>query len=196
MYLRGVESVPDYPGMHFNLGVVYDKLDKFDDMVTEMKKTIELDPENDNALNYLGYSYADRGINLDDAVDMIRKALSRSPDNGAYVDSLGWAYYKKGLLEPALEQLKRAVQLMPDDPTILEHLGDVYLESNMKSEAKSEWIKALELNIENEKLINKFREKGFGDPGNEERLKIKYEEYMNKKSIQKPESELSTPHEN
>jgi len=95
-----------------------------------------------------------------------------------------------------LEQLKRASQLMPDDPTIFEHLGDVYLRNNMRSEARSEWVKALELDIENEKLIKKFRETGFGEPGEEERLKVKYEEYMNKKSLQQPESERSVPQGN
>src|SRR4030067_1385918 len=189
LYLSAIESMPDSPDMHFNLGIVYDKLDMFDDMVRELDTSIELDPEHDNALNYLGYSYADRGIKLDAAVELITKALGRNPDNGAYVDSLGWAYYKKGLIEPAFEQLKRASQLMPDDPPILEHLGDVYLEKNMRSEARSEWIKALELDIENEKLINKFIKTGFGEPGEEERLKIKYEEYIKKKSLQHPESE-------
>ena len=73
---------------------------------------------------------------------------------------------------------------MPDDPTILEHLGDVYLEKNMRSEAREEWLKALLLDIENEKLLGKFRETGFGDPHEEERLKGKFEEHMKKKTLQ------------
>ena len=87
----------------------------------------------------------------------------------------------------ALEQLKKAAGLMPDDPTIYEHLGDVYFGKNMKSEAREEWLKALELDVKNEKLVDKFKEAGFGDPYEEERVKGKLEEYKKKKLIQEQE---------
>ena len=150
-------------------------------MVSEMRKTIEIDPDHENALNYLGYSFADKGINLDEAISLVERALKIKPDNGAYVDSLGWAYYKKGLIDLAIQHLKRASELMPDDPVIMEHLGDVYINMNMKAEAREEWLKSLEMNIENKKLIEKFKETGFGDPEMEDRLKDKLEEYNKKK---------------
>jgi tetratricopeptide (TPR) repeat protein len=181
IYLTGIEAVPDDPELHFNLGIVYDKLDRFEDMISEMRKTIEIDPDHENALNYLGYSFADKGINLDEAISLVERALKIKPDNGAYVDSLGWAYYKKGWIDLAIQHLKRASELMPDDPVIMEHLGDVYIGMNMKVEAREEWLKSLEMNIGNPKLIEKFKEAGFGDPEMEDRLKDKLEEYNKKK---------------
>jgi Flp pilus assembly protein TadD len=184
VYLRGIEAIPNDAELHFNLGIVFDKLERFDDMAGEMRKAIELDPAHENALNYLGYSYADRGINLDEAVSLVERALAIKPDSGAYIDSLGWAYYKKGWFDKAIDKLKRASELITDDPVILEHLGDVYLKKNMKAEAKEEWIKALRMDIANEKLIAKFKEAGFGDPFDEERLKEKLEEYKKTKTIE------------
>ena len=46
---------------YFNLGAAYERLGDFDNAVTAMRKAIELNPQGANALNYLGYMYADRG---------------------------------------------------------------------------------------------------------------------------------------
>ena len=95
-----------------------------------MKALIKLNPEHANALNYLGYTYADLGINLDEAERLIKEALKYKPDDGYITDSLGWVYFKKGLFNEALNLLKKAVELVPDDPIMLEHLGDTYLKTN------------------------------------------------------------------
>jgi len=121
--------------LHFRLGVVYDKWDKKEAAIESMKTVINLDPHNANALNYVGYIYAELGINLDEAERLIKEALKYSPDDGYITDSLGWVYYKKGLYKDALKLLKKAVDLVPDDPIILEHLGDAYLKMNDKKKA-------------------------------------------------------------
>ncbi|MBU4208906.1 MAG: tetratricopeptide repeat protein [Proteobacteria bacterium] len=121
--------------LHFRLGVVYDKLDKKEAAIESMKTVINLDPHNANALNYVGYIYAELGINLDEAERLIKEALKYSPDDGYITDSLGWVYYKKGLYKDALKLLKKAADLVPDDPTIFEHLGDAYLKMNDKKKA-------------------------------------------------------------
>ena len=123
--------------MHLILGRALDKLNRFEDVVVgEMEEVIRLDPKHANALNYLGYSYADRGVKLPEAVDLIRKALEVKPDDGYYLDSLGWAYYKLGRPDEALSELQRAATFVSDDAVIHEHLGDVYFQKNMKAEAK------------------------------------------------------------
>src|SRR5258708_8576603 len=94
--------------------------------MSEMKKAIELNPANAQALNYLGYSYAEQGTNLVEAEKLIRRALHIEPQDGFYVDSLGWVYYQKGDYKKAVEQLERAVNLTGSDSTITEHLGDAY----------------------------------------------------------------------
>jgi len=88
---EGIEQDPSNAELHFNLGTAYDKLDRFDEVVREMEQTLELDPEHADALNYLGYSYADRGINIQEAVSLTQRAVAFKPRNGYYVDSLGWA---------------------------------------------------------------------------------------------------------
>ena len=89
-------------------------------------KAIELNPRNAAALNYLGYTLADMGVQLDEAERLIRRALELQPNDGIYIDSLGWVYYQRGDYQRAVEQLERAVELAGEDPTIVEHLGDAY----------------------------------------------------------------------
>jgi len=91
-----------------------------------MRRAVELNPKNAAALNYLGYTYAEMGVQLDEAERLIRRALDIEPDDGFYVDSLGWVYYQRGDYPRAVEQLERAVELASEDPTVAEHLGDAY----------------------------------------------------------------------
>ncbi len=132
---KAIKIDPENIEFHFRLGVVYDMWDKKEAAIESMKTVISLDPHNANALNYVGYIYAELGINLDEAERLIKEALKHSPDDGYITDSLGWVYYKKGRYKDALKLLKKAVDLAPDDPTILEHLGDVYLKMTNKKKA-------------------------------------------------------------
>ena len=117
---------PKSDKFHFTLGAVLDQNKQRADGMVEMKKAIELNPANAQALNYLGYTYAEEGRNLDEAEKLIKRALDIEPEDGFYVDSLGWVYYQKGDYKQAVEQLERAVNLTNSDPTITEHLGDAY----------------------------------------------------------------------
>ena len=109
-----------------------------------MRKVIAIDPKHSNALNYLGYTYADLGQNLDEAEQLIKEALKYKPNDGYITDSLGWVYYKKGDFEKALKYLQKAVDLVPDDPIMLEHLGDAYLKLNDKVNALKYYKKSLQ----------------------------------------------------
>ncbi len=163
---KGLEYHPNDENLRFNLGAAYDKLDRFPDVVREMEAVLALNPEHADALNYLGYSYADRGINGEKAVELTRRAVALKPDNGAYVDSLGWALFKIGRVAEALREIQRAAELVNDDPVIFEHLGEIYLTQEHQEAAKDAWIRALKLDPRNEKLIKRFREVGFGNPPN------------------------------
>ncbi|MFQ5588303.1 MAG: tetratricopeptide repeat protein, partial [Nitrospiria bacterium] len=142
---HGIERNPTIPDLHFHLGAAYDKLERFDDMVRSMEKTIQLAPGHANALNYLGYTFADKGVRLTEAIDLINRALAVKPDDGYFIDSLGWAYYRKGNLEDAIQLLEKAVSLIPTDPVIHEHLGEVYLKKNLRHLAKEAWERSLSL---------------------------------------------------
>ena len=120
---------------YFYLGVVYDKIGEKEKAAENFKKAIILNPDNDSAYNYLGYMFAEQGINLDEAEKLVKKAIEIEPRQGAYADSLGWVYYKKSLelkgqkaeemLERSLKEINRAIELMGDDPVVRGHLRDV-----------------------------------------------------------------------
>lgn len=167
---EGIKQHPKNADLHFNLGTAYDKLNRFDDVVKAMEAALALDPHHADALNYLGYSYAERGIKVEQALMLTKQAVALKPDNGYYVDSLGWAFYKAGQFTEALTEIKRAVALVGDDPVIYEHLGEIYVKQQKPSDAKEAWLHSLELDPSNEKLSQRFREQGFGDPSSEDRI--------------------------
>jgi tetratricopeptide (TPR) repeat protein len=109
------------------------------------RQSLDLEPNNGQALNFLGYLYADYKVKVDQAVPLIEQALALDPDNPYYIDSLGWAYYRLGRLEDARGQLEKAIALGGDEPEVLEHLGDVYVALARKDDAKSLYQKALQL---------------------------------------------------
>jgi len=160
----GIFQDPSNAELHFNLGTAYDKLDRFDEVVREMEQALELDPEHADALNYLGYSYADRGINVEEAVSLTQRAVALKPHNGYYVDSLAWAFYKVGRIEEALEMMQRAVALVSDDPVIYEHLGEIFLLREEREKAREAWMHSLQLDSTNDALKQRFRDTGFGEP--------------------------------
>jgi tetratricopeptide (TPR) repeat protein len=131
--------------IHFRMGVIYDKMERPHDVIAAMQKSLRLQPEDAETLNYLGYTYAELGINLNEAEELIQKALRIKPDDGYITDSLAWVYYKMGRYEEALEWMIKAVTLVPDDPTILEHTGDVYLKLDNAAKALKYYQRSLEL---------------------------------------------------
>lgn len=167
----GIGHNPENPDLYFNLGTAYDKLSRFDDVVRAMETTLRLEPKHADALNYLGYSYAERGVKIEEAVSLIKRALVLKPNNGYYVDSLGWALFKMGQLDEALAEIKKAATLVRDDPVIFEHLGEIYLGQNLVPEAREAWLRSLELDPSNLKLIERFRDRGLGDPTLDERVR-------------------------
>ncbi len=167
---EGIGQNPKHADLYFNLGTVYDKLNRFDDVVRVMETAIKLDPHHADALNYLGYSYAERGVKIDQALSLTKRAVALKPTNGYYIDSLAWALFKSGSLTEALTEIKRALSLAGDDPVIYEHLGDIYAKQRNLSDARESWLHALELDPSNTKLMDRFRELGMGDPAQDERI--------------------------
>ncbi len=147
-----VARFKDNDELYFMLAVVYEKTGRFDDMVIKLRKAIEINPRNAEALNYLGYSFAEKGSNLDEALSLINRALELKPENGYYIDSLGWVYYKQGKYEQALDALIKAAGNVEDDPVINEHLGDVYHAMGLKVRAADAWRRALQLHEKEEGL--------------------------------------------
>jgi tetratricopeptide (TPR) repeat protein len=114
----------------------------------DLLRALELSPEQPAVLNYLGYSWAERGVHLAEAQRMIEKAVRIDPNNGAIVDSLGWVMLRQGDQRNAVRLLERATELKPDDPTINGHLGDAYAAMGRQLEAQYQWRRVLLLNPE------------------------------------------------
>ena len=129
----------------FLRGVSHVELDQFPEAVRDFRRVLALDPDNADALNYLGYSWVDRGENLREAFQMIERAVELEPDSGAITDSLGWAHYKLGNYQEARRHLERAAELSPSSATIIDHLGDVYWKLGRFREAGYQWRRALDL---------------------------------------------------
>lgn len=140
------EPAPEDAWRHFiSRAAALIELDRFSDAEKDLKRAVELAPDEPIALNYLGYSWVERGLNLDEAFKMIEKAVALRPQSGAIIDSLGWAHYQRGDYEAALPNLERASALEPGDPTVTDHLGDVYWRLGRRAEARFQWERALEL---------------------------------------------------
>ena len=141
----GIDLFPDDEQLLFESAILVDKKGQQDEAITIMERVLELYPDHPEALNYIGYVWADRNINLDRALKYIEKAVELKPDNGYILDSLGWVYYRLGRLNEARTWLEKAVKLAPEDPNIFDHLGDVYTSLQMTDKAGEAYRKAIEL---------------------------------------------------
>jgi tetratricopeptide (TPR) repeat protein len=155
-YSRLLESDPDNIQIRFNLAASHERLGNFEQAEMHFKKILEVAPDNALTLNYLGYMYAEKGINLDEAMKMIEKALEIEPDNGAYLDSYAWVLYKLGRYEDAIVPMNSAIEIEQDDAILFDHQGDIYAALNQFDKAAESWKKALELDPENEALRAKL----------------------------------------
>lgn len=132
----------------------------------DLKKALELNPDQPLVLNYLGYSWVDQGINLDEAFKMLRRAVDLRQRDGYVVDSLGWAYYRLGRYDDAVRELERAIDLKPSDPVINDHLGDAYWRVGRKLEAQFQWNHARDLGPDPDdlpKILDKIKN-GLNEP--------------------------------
>lgn len=141
---KGLALEPENADLHYELGVLYDKMGDAAGAIKKMKQVIDMDPKHADALNYLGYTYADKGIHLEEAESLIRRALEVEGDNGYILDSMGWVYYRQGEYEKARQFMEKAVERVPDDPVILEHAGDVYIKLQQPEKAIQYYRRALE----------------------------------------------------
>jgi tetratricopeptide (TPR) repeat protein len=137
---------------YYYRGICEERSKQWSKAEADMRKALELQPEQPHVLNYLGYSWIDQGINLDEGMKMIKRAVDQRPDDGYIVDSLGWAFYRIGNYEDAVKNLERAIDLKPEDPTINDHLGDAYWRIGRTLEAKFQWAHARDLKPEQEEL--------------------------------------------
>jgi tetratricopeptide (TPR) repeat protein len=155
-YGKAIDAVPNPSKSNWVVfyfrGICYERSQQWPLAEADMKKALELYPDQPLVLNYLGYSWVDKGVHLEQGMDMIRKAVEQRPDDGYIVDSLGWAYFRTGNYDEAAKNLERAVELKPEDPTINDHLGDAYWRVGRTLEAHFQWSQAVDLKPDPEDL--------------------------------------------
>lgn len=148
---EATQRFPEDSDLIYDQAMLGEKLQKFGEAETLLRKAIALAPDNPNAFNALGYSLADRGIRLDEARQLIKKALELRPADPFIVDSLGWLEFRAGNLAEAVRLLSGAYQTRPD-PEIAAHLGEVLWKQGKKDEASKIWQDALKREPDNDTL--------------------------------------------
>ncbi|MGE3143580.1 MAG: tetratricopeptide repeat protein [Hyphomonadaceae bacterium] len=145
VYTQLIAGAPDDWRLYFSRGVCRHQLDQWPAAEADLRRALELSPEQPDILNYLGYSWIDRGEHLHEGLTMLQRAAELRPQSGAILDSVGWAYYKLGQYDQALRYLERAVELEPADAILNEHLGDGYWRVGRRLEARFQWRRVLTL---------------------------------------------------
>ena len=156
-YSQGIDALPQASEKtnwiyYYYRGICEERSKQWSKAEADMRKALDLQPEQPHVLNYLGYSWIDQGINLDEGMKMIKRAVDQRPDDGYIVDSLGWAYFRIGNFEDAVKNLERAIDLKPEDPTINDHLGDAYWQNGRPIEARYQWRRALQFGPQEDEI--------------------------------------------
>ena len=137
------EGAPSEWPLLYARGISHERRKDWDMAESDFRRALELNPEQPQVLNYLGYSMVERRENLDEALDMIQRAVAARPDSGYIVDSLGWVLYRLGRYDEAVGHMEHAVELMPVDPVVNDHLGDVLWAVGRYREAEFQWKRAV-----------------------------------------------------
>ncbi|QYX55833.1 tetratricopeptide repeat protein [Roseovarius sp. SCSIO 43702] len=129
--------------VHYTRAISYERQGKWPEAEADFRRALELNPEQPEVLNYLGYSLVEKRQKLDEALDMIERAVEQRPESGAIQDSYGWALYRLGRYDEAVGPMETAASLSAVDPVINDHLGDVLWAVGRRTEAEFQWKRAL-----------------------------------------------------
>ena len=140
-------------------GTSYERLGDWDNAEKDLKESLRILPDQPHVLNYLGYSWIDRGINIDKALEMIIRANELKKNDGYITDSLGWAFYVKKNYLDAEKFLQRAVEILPLDPIINDHYADTLWMLNKHIQARYFWKHVLGLDTVEQKLKDNVSKK-------------------------------------
>jgi tetratricopeptide (TPR) repeat protein len=133
------------------------RVGKEQDAFTFFNDIVAIDSTNATAMNYVGYTLADRNEQLEYALELIERAIALDPTNAYFIDSRAWVFYRMGRYEDALYDLERAVDIT-EDAVILEHMGDVHVALENPQEARNAYERALQFDPENATLQRKIEQ--------------------------------------
>ena len=148
----GLKKYKDNGAFLYTRALVAEKVDRFDILENDLKKLIKLEPKNAQALNALGYTWANNNIRLKEANKYIDEALALEPNDAAILDSKGWVLFRLGNYKEAEKYLMRALKLN-DDPEIVSHVIQLLVKLDKIKDAKKVYKKYIKLKPEDKKLI-------------------------------------------
>ena len=154
----GLQEFPEDTNLLYTRAMLKEQLDDFSGMEADLRKVLELQPNNSAALNALGYTFADRNQRLNEAWELIERAYHLNPSDPAIIDSMGWIKYRLGENQVALDYLRKAYEAF-DDQEIAAHLGEVLWVTGQQEEAAIIWHNALDKNPESKvlkKVMDRF----------------------------------------
>lgn len=152
---QALGEFPNDSELMFTKGALYDQSGRKAEAMQTMEEILKSHPNDPAALNYIGYTLADKGVELERAHELIVKALEGDPENAHIIDSLAWVQYRQGDYEAAYENILRAIDYDPVEAEIWEHYGDIARALNKDSLARDAYTKALELEPDNFDEIQK-----------------------------------------
>ncbi|MDY0010089.1 MAG: tetratricopeptide repeat protein [Bdellovibrionales bacterium] len=136
------EPGEDHWALIYARGMSLERANEWDRAEKDLLLALSFQPDNPMILNYIGYTWIDKGVNLQKGMDFVRRAVNLRPDDGYILDSYGWAFYRLGDMQQAVYWLEKSVALVPDDTAILDHLADAYWQSGRHTEARFKWQRA------------------------------------------------------
>ena len=156
MLAQASSAKPEDTDLIYDKAMVAEKLNRLDEMERLLRRLIELNPDNQNAYNALGYSLADRKIRLEEERTLIKKAVQLAPEDPFIADSLGWVEFRLGNTDEAIGILEAAYKRRPD-PEIGAHLGEVLWVKGERGRAMSIWKEAYLVDADNETLLETLK---------------------------------------
>ena len=141
----------DWP-LFYQRGIALERSGRWEAAEASFQQALQLAPDQPMVLNYLAYSWTEKGMNLPEARRMLERAVELRPNDGAITDSLGWLLLRVGDTPGAVRLLEKAAEIQPEDATINAHLGDAYAATGRRREAEFQWHRALVLKPEAEEV--------------------------------------------
>ncbi len=148
-----------YAGASEGRGVAFERSDKWQQAEKDLLNSLSASPDQAYVINYLAYSWIEKGINIEKSLKMLEKANELKKNDGYIIDSLGWALYKLKRYKKAKEYLKLAVRIMPSDPIVNDHFGDSLWMNNQNIQARYYWNYVLNLEKTEPKLKKTIKKK-------------------------------------
>ena len=153
-----------YPKVKDGRGIAYEQTGDWPKAEKDFLDSLEVKPNQAYVINYLAYSWIEKGIKIEKSLKMLEEANRLRSNDGYITDSLGWALYKLKKYEKAEEYLKKAVQLMPLDPIVNDHFADILWTNGERLQARYYWRHVLSLKDVEDELKNKIENKILNGP--------------------------------